>query len=559
MEEAMEEFVQPQLVTPDGALTYDGAIYVSELKQMEETRFSKFLQLLTPGGRFMAAKIHSGDFAPEDLDNGSLPREWAIEKELRQWVKSNPLRASQLDLSAGKLRNLGLRGAWDAERFVALYERVANTNRPWGSCYQPSHGKVKAIALTPRFDPLPLWVKRQMVSADQYIHTDRPGDPWRYVECAKAWRWAPALPKNLAEQVGKHASLKARMVAPIAWMNIADQARMAWSEGTPPWGEEVSRQEAVVQFWKELDRLARSSLVELLEIARETRALSPKMFRVLAEHWCALPHGTLADRWDNRNYPTVGGLTELLQEFGSPKLACTTLLGCAGKATVKAFQKADTMALKWASGLAHGQADLVQKILALGEEEILPYEPDALPLMREWHPKTRLRMLTTLWYRHRGMDYLVSANMVRDTGYMWSQLRRTPHLGRIRCWFSLHELVQNQLVEEQPEERLPVPQTWEAVDGLSAVDGSWELRLPHCASTLKEWGRTLDNCVGGYVGAIKNGRSVVLAVLEGGLVTHAIEVASGEVRQFYAVHNSPPKAEIREEVEDSLRQANLIR
>ena len=217
------------------------------------------------------------------------------------------------------------------------------------------------------------------------------------------------------------------------------------------------------------------------------------------------------------------------------------------------------MAIKWAAGLAHGQPDLVQKILALREDEILPYEPDALPLMRGWHPKTRLRMLTTLRYRYRGVDYPVSANMVRDTGYMWTQLRQTPHLGRIRCWFTLHELMQNQLIEEQPEERLPVPQAWEAVDRLSAVDGSWELRLPHCASTLKEWGRILDNCVGAYTRAIKNGRSVVLAVLEGGLVTHAIEVASGEVRQFYAVHNSPPKAEICEEVEDSLRQANLIR
>lgn len=113
-------------------------------------------------------------------------------------------------------------------------------------------------------------------------------------------------------------------------------------------------------------------------------------------------------------------------------------------------------------------------------------------------------------------------------------------------------------MKELPDEALPIPAGWERVDGLCSIDGAWTLEFPKRVATLKYYGETLRNCVGGYGPAIKFGRSVIFVVREKGLLTHCVEISSGSVNQFYRSGNSSADWGIRESVEVALRQAKLI-
>ena len=204
-------------------------------KGIEDADFEQMLEGKSSGARYLARRLRQSSWQVYKPTITEILSDWAAIKELRHWMylqDAEYLKRMDLD-SAGKLLHLGIRFAWQAERFCQLYSEVCVENRPWGSCYQPSHGKVKALALTPNYNRLPLWVKKILVTTPQWVETNevtdsrpeggRIGNVWRLIDCAKAWKHAPYLPKGIAEKVGQM-SLESRMLAAWAWEKACDKA-----------------------------------------------------------------------------------------------------------------------------------------------------------------------------------------------------------------------------------------------------------------------------------------------------------------------------------------------
>jgi hypothetical protein len=84
--------------------------------------------------------------------------------------------------------------------------------------------------------------------------------------------------------------------------------------------------------------------------------------------------------------------------------------------------------------------------------------------------------------------------------------------------------------------------------------------LPRTADELVEWGRVLDNCLGGYRHAVADGRTQVLGLTETGRLRYAVEVTrGGVVRQFEGVGNRQAPESIVRPVLAALRTHGLVR
>lgn len=246
----------------------------------------------------------------------------------------------------------------------------------------------------------------------------------------------------------------------------------------------------------------------------------------------------------------------IIVENGSLEKVCQNLFGNSGKQTVKLFKSTNKDAWQWASAICEGNIDAVQKVLAMSV--IIKYQVEAVDFLKSLPLQSRIRLLSATTFKYRGVCNPISDDHIRDTGYLWSNIQDKPNLGRIRCWFSVHETLAAAYVAELPDEELPISGEWQKVNGLCAVDSSWELEFPKRVATLKYYGQALRNCVGGYGNAIKTGRSVIFVVREQGVLTHCVEVTDGYVRQFYRSGNSEPDYAIKESVISALEQARLL-
>lgn len=493
------------------------------------------------GARYIAGRILSGS----DPDLRQLTQDWFATKNIRSAVSAEELR--EIDASPAKLRHIGIRHQREAKEFCSLYREVMVKGRPWGSSYQPSHHRVAAVATTPNYNRLPLWVKKAMVNSSVWISTDpnRIGNIWRFVSCAKAWKHSPHLPKAIAEKVGKM-SVKARILSYLAW------ELCKYFEGR---GE---RQQA---FWQNLQGLLKKRLPQVVAAWTGEGPINYNLYthnalRLLSEATLGLPHGFLFKEWGYRQDASIEHYLRVISRNGTPSKTCKALFGVAGKATIAAFSRANSHQWCWASALGDGNADVVQTILKM--DPIIEWQPEAIDFLLSLPMVSRLRLLQATTFRYRGTEQLVSDDHIRDTGYLWKNIKQKPELGRIRCWFRVHEQLSAAFVKELPDEALPIPAGWECVDGLNTVHGKWSLELPKRVATLKYYGEAMGNCVGGYGPAIKSGRSVIFVVREHGLLTHCVEVSRGFVQQFYRSGNSSPDREIQEAVEATLRQAGLI-
>ena len=434
------------------------------------------------------------------------------------------------------LTSLGVDGAKSAQRFAEFYRTVHKPERVWLSGCQVDQVRAADIALTPNYNRLPAWVRQGLMNAPHSakIGGDRIGDIWRLPACVKAWKWAP-LPKRIAEKVGK-CSPRFRMLAAIAWAGCGDE---------------------VATFWEHLDWLQRASLMEVVHYALKGDEGYP-VIQWGRARWAAFLTGSLGLPWGLIELPkevTAAAITEAITTYGNPRQACLALFGVAGKATERLFSQATKESWQWASALAHGNADAVQKILSM--PTLIEWQPEAVDFLKSLPMVSRLRMLQATEFRYRGEVCPISADHVRDTGYLWSNIQSKPELGRVRCWFSVHEQLAAAFVKELPDEALSIPAGWERIDGLCSVNGSWELEFPKRVATLKYWGQTLRNCVGGYGPAIKSGRSVIFTVRQQGQLTHCVEFSGGYCNQFYRSGNGSPDYEIKESVIAALEQAGL--
>ena len=183
------------------------------------------------------------------------------------------------------------------------------------------------------------------------------------------------------------------------------------------------------------------------------------------------------------------------------------------------------------------------------------FQDEAVPFLLSLPMVSRINLLQKICFKYRGENHPVTGDHVRDTGYLWNELskrNKLPELGRIRSWFSVHNALAKAFVEIIPDKPLPVADSWQRYNGLSATDGSWELEFPKSVDQLKYYGRVLDNCVGGYGPAIETGRSVIFVVKEKGIPTHCVEVAEGSFRQFSSARNNAAKERIKTDVISAL-------
>jgi len=509
------------------------------------------------GARYIAARINSG----ADPDLYQLTMDWFAHRNIKRELSKEEL--AEIGASAMDLRMLGIKGQREAREFYKLYREVFVKSAGWGSCYQPNHYRVKAIATTPNYNRLPLWVKKILLNTPWIETGDRIGNIWRLIPCAKAWKHAPSLPKNLAEKVGKM-SVEARYLAFWAWENACEKILSGSLKSKSirhfDWqAYAVSRSQLIEAFWIELRRLQSVGLSSLIaECYNEARCsrYAHNKLRNLAEIVLNLPHGFLFEAWGRHKHASQDSCLEAIATHGSPEDVCRNLFGNAGKRTVELFKSASKDAWRWASAVCEENADAIQKVLAT--KEIIAYQPDAIEFLKSLPMQSRVRLLAATTFKYRGAVHPISDDYVRDTGYLWKNIPQKPELGRIRCWFSAHEQLSAAFVKSLPDEALPIPQGWERVDGLCSIDGSWSLEFPRRVATLKYYGEALRNCVGGYGPAIKSGRSIIFVVRERGILTHCVEVCGNYINQFYRSGNSSPDSAIKNSVCEALRQARLI-
>jgi hypothetical protein len=520
------------------------------------------------GARYIAARLISTDYNPKYVTQELL------DEMGYDYVKTTRIKASltkeemeSINATPARLRHLGIEFGWQARRFFDLYSQINVKDRPWGSCYQPSHHWVLKVACTPNYNRLPVWVKKTLIVTqnvpDQH---HRIGDIWRLINCTKAWKWCPQLPKNIAEKIGKSGSVKARIFASLAW-NTASQTyrlselhRLDWERYSYETDSyfQISRAALINDFWTEFRRLEKASLPELAEVI--FREFETGEHRGIFETLLGLPHRTLKSEWPSYGPDYAQEVLNLVVSYSTPEQACQHLFGVSGKATVKAFAQCHNQdAWKWASALGNKNPDKIQKILSL--PQCVGFEPEAVEFLQNLGDKTQVRLLSKTTFRYRGEDIELSQDYVRDTGYLWKNIQNKPELGRVRCWFSVHETLSAAFVEELPDEVLPIPQGWQPVDGLAEVNQQWEIKLPKRVNDLKLWGKLLNNCVGGYGPAVQQNRSVIFGVFEEGRISHCVEVDPtwGRVNQFYKRNNQYADPQIRESVVSSLSMAGLVK
>jgi|688.fasta_scaffold48077_2 hypothetical protein len=565
--------------------------------------YDNFLQLLegkSPGAKYLAWQCYHATTRDKEFDLAQTKKDWAAVKELRYWAKSrtedlkacglgydeylteggwtfsshvryynHEVEATRFHTCAETLLNIGIRFDWQAERFVNLYKEVMNGSRSWRSCYQVSQEKVLAIATTPNFNRLPLWVKKAMVNADAFeVNSDRIGNIWRLKHCARAWKWCGNLPKAIAERVGRM-PVKSRFLAKLAWDEIVGDDRAGWSFFHGHEWQHWNRQNLTSEFWLKFREFEQMNFGQLLPYImgykNYSRDYAIKSYcQTLLEVALELPHEALPWndlKWSKNQDQLLLGLIDFL----SPAKACEHLFGTTGKATVKAFQNSSPTPRKWAMVLVNNNADLLQKYLNLPESSVIGFQEDAIAFLKSLSPEVALRMLQTTTFKVRGEVNNVDSNLVRDAGYLWKQLNEdgtgAPELGRVRCWLTVHETLAKEYVRRQPDYELKVNPDFKRVQGLCAVDGSWELEIPTCNAQLKLWGEQLSHCIGGYGQAVNSGRSIILAVREQGRVTHTIEMTpSGKFygcQQFYGYRNSEPPSALRTSILRTLGDANL--
>jgi hypothetical protein len=585
-------------------LTIEEIEFIQSLPADGYDNFLRLLEGKSPGAKYLAWQCYHATTRDKEFDLAQTKKDWAAVKELRYWAKSrtedlkacglgydeylteggwtfsshvryynHEVEATRFHTCAETLLNIGIRFDWQAERFVNLYKEVMNGSRSWRSCYQVSQEKVLAIATTPNFNRLPLWVKKAMVNADAFeVNPDRIGNIWRLKHCARAWKWCGNLPKGIAERVGRM-SVKSRLLAKFAWDEIVGDDRAGWSFFHGHEWQHWNRQNLTSEFWLKFREFEQMNFGQLLPYImgyknyrdNYSRDYAIKSYcQTLLEVALELPHESLPWndlKWSKNQDQLLLGLIDFL----SPAKACEHLFGTTGKATVKAFQNSSPTPRKWAMVLVNGNADLLQKYLNLQEDLVIGFQEDAIPFLKSLSSEVALRMLQTTTFKVRGEVNNVDSNLVRDAGYLWNQLNKdgtgAPELGRVRCWLTVHETLAKEYVRRQPDYELKVNPDFKRVQGLCAVDGSWELEIPTCNAQLKLWGEQLSHCVGGYGQAVNSGRSIILAVREQGRVTHTVEMipsnGSYKCQQFYGYRNNSAPDSLINSVIGVLNQANL--
>lgn len=441
----------------------------------------------------------------------------------------------------------GIRWIEDAIKVYELLPHVWTKGRSWESPYQINANQLVLVATNANYKNLPLWAKVQIIKGNHA--SSRPGDVWRTLMPAlKAWKWDNTIPKRFAKRLGEM-SPKYRALGAIAWQLSDAKSEDFW----------VKFQELCLHPMKAINLLlwGKAEGYPVLPIYQRNRAL---------ENLWGLPHKYLDTNEDmiqeSYHYDDYHKYDLITKYGGGSSAVCRTLFGCGGKQVQKLFKTSTSDQRKWAIALAYAKEDLIQKYLGT---ECVPYQEEAVEFLKSLGEKPALRMIQTTKMVIRGKENDVTADYVRDTGYLFKQLvaaNVTPDLGRVRCWFSTHEVLAKEYVKILPDFELKVSPDFAPLDGLSSLDMAWELEIPKHQHQLKRYGEILSHCVGGYGAAVNQGSSVIVAVYHNGILKYTLEFTQGDRRyhcnQFYGFRNSYPSESDRAIVLDMFHQARLI-
>lgn len=440
------------------------------------------------------------------------------------------------------LIKLGVKFTAQADKFIQIYREYATPGRTFGSCYQPIQ-RMAVLATNPEYWCLPDHTIRGMIHGkfkipNYFADGDRIGNVWDFIPAVKAWSLCPELPKKIAVRVGKMELWK-RYAAMLAW-------------NTPGICEIPEKADKVTAFW--------------IAFNSECQKGPGNAIHVLLQPWEGKPATPMEYRLVETilgiDYKSLEGTERFAQvaKYLPAKEALQTLFGVSSKSLVQSWTKATPEAIQWASVIApKGNIDWINKFLLV--DNCIPYFSECVEFLNSLSPSRALAMLQTTTYKYRGEIRQLEDCHFKDTGMIFYQLKQkgfTPNVGRVRCWLTVHEELSRQYISVLPNEKVVLNSKWEAVNGLSAVDGSWRIELPTNTAQLKLWGEQLHNCVGGYGESINNGYCVVFVVYFHGALKYCVEVRHGEIKQFYGQRNSAPDYSERDAVLASLRDAKLI-
>jgi hypothetical protein len=286
------------------------------------------------------------------------------------------------------------------------------------------------------------------------------------------------------------------------------------------------------------------------DLAAVTTDKNQKFVSHRAEAVLSLPFGYLNNVFNKSN------LVEYYKLADQDALL-NGLFGTSAKSVKSAWGNCKFDQMRWAIVLApKGNADVVCKFLTA--PCVVTFQEDTVPFLKslgDWKPQ--LRMIETTTYRVRGEEKVVEDFLVKDTGMLFNNLGDN-NLGRVRCWLSAHEELGRRYIGTLPNSPVAVPTSWERVNGLCSVDGTWRIELPSSTAQLKFWGEQLHNCVGGYGNSINAGDCTVFIVYVNGILTYCVEVRGGSIRQFNADRNASTYNEVRDSVTAALQQAKLL-
>ena len=558
------EISAPARPATEGDLSYLREIFWNEgIRGQDLKKEISFLSLTHGGERLLHEAVR--DYNGKPL--ADYVAKYQFRKKLALWqvndANNNDFAVSQPLMDCGywngstefkneadTLWNNGIRWIEDAVKVYEIIPHVWTKGRSLNSPYQVNLDQVVLVATNPNYRNLPMWAKVQIIKGNHA--SSRPGDVWRTLMPAlKAWKWDNSIPKRFAKRLGEM-SPKYRALGAIAW-------------------ESCRRDKA--KFWEEFQSLCKNPEEALRHLLFETtdkeygyryNFSNPYIRNRALEILWGLPHKFLdADLSPNTSDIEEESAIELLAKY-SDGLAgvCRMLFGCGGKQVQKLFKSSLPDHRKWAIALAYGKEDLVQKYLGT---DCVPYQEDAINFLKFLGEKPALRMVQTTTMTLRGKSQDVTGDYIRDTGYLFNQLQNSgvsPDLGRVRCWFSTHEVLAKEYVKILPDFELKVNPDFAPLDGLSSLDMSWEIEIPKHQHQLKRYGESLSHCVGGYGGAINSGRSVIVAAYFQGVLKYTLEFTQGDRKyrcnQFYGFRNSSPSYSDRTVVLDMFQQANLI-
>ena len=548
------EISAPARPATEGDLSYLREIFWNEGIRGQDLKKEISSLCLTDGGERL---LHNAvrDYNGKPLSDYVAKYHFA--KKLALWIANDQALEEKLIKCdyfprydyANILWDYGIRWVEDAVKVYELIPHVWTKGRSLNSPYQVNLDQVVLVATNPNYRNLPLWAKIQIIKGNHA--SSRPGDVWRSLMPAlKAWKWDNSIPKRFAKRLGEM-SPKYRALGAVSWWLCRNDKADFW---------------ATFRYLCEHLDEAIKGLLFGMESSYGGTYYFPSSYtrnRALEVLW-GLPHKFLNNELSEKgNDPREETALEVIAKYGGGSSAvCRTLFGCGGKQVQKLFKSSITDQRKWAIALAYGKEDLVQKYLGA---ECVPYQKDAVNFLKFLGEKPALRMVQTTKMTLRDKTQDVTGDYIRDTGYLFNQLQNSgvsPDLGRVRCWFSTHEVLAKEYVKILPDFELKINSDFSPLDGLSSLDMAWEIEIPKHQHQLKRYGEILSHCVGGYGGSINSGRSVIVAAYFQGVLKYTLEFTQSDRKyrcnQFYGYRNSYPSDSDRTAVLDMFQQAKLI-